>query len=314
HDAWHFCAGLGLDGPATFLGLSPLHHAYGGLALHAALSLGGTLVALPRFLPGPAIEAAARDRPAVVVATPPVIDVLGAAALAPGEERVFEGLRACVCSAGRLGAAAHARFVARFGVPVRVQYGSTETLSATVDLDDGIVEGRAGRPYPEVEVAVFDDDGAPCAPGRAGSIGVRSPAASAGYVDDPESTRRAFRGGFVFPGDRGRIDEGGVLHLEGRLDVIEIGGAKVDPLEVEAAIRAALPVRDVVVLETRRGGLPALRAVVEGDPTSLTPALVIARCRERLSPHKVPAEVEVRERLRRDSSGKVLRPELGSPA
>jgi acyl-coenzyme A synthetase/AMP-(fatty) acid ligase len=136
---------------------------------------------------------------------------------------------------------------------------------------------------------------------------VRSPAACTEYEGDPDATARTFRNGYAFPGDRGYLDEAGVLHVIGRADVINVGGDKVDPLEVEAVIRDALPVADVVVLEGRRAGLPALRVIAEADPAQVTGAMIMALCRERLSPHKVPARVEVRERLPRDENGKVVR-------
>jgi long-chain acyl-CoA synthetase len=309
-DAAHFASTLGIGRDDRFLGVAPFHHAYGGLSFLAAFPVGASVIALPRFLPGPVIEAARCYRPTVFLATPPMIAVLATCALAPGDEGAFRSLRHCVCSGAPLDTAAHDAFVDRFGVPVRVQYGSTETLAATIDLDGGFEEGRVGRPFDSVTVRVFDDDGRPLPPGVPGRVGISSEAACDGYANDPRGTAERFRDGFVFPGDRGIIDKTGVLHLLGRSDVINVGGLKVDPIEVAAAIRESLPVVAVEVCAGKRSGLPAVIALVEADPGRVTPSMVIAACRARLSAHKVPARVEVVERIARDENGKVIRGRL----
>ena len=309
-DAEQFTATLGIGPDDRFLGVAPFLHAFGELSYQAAFAAGASVIALPRFLPGPVLEAALRFRPTVFLATPGMIAALGACALAAGEDGAFRALRYCICSGGSLGREAHDGFVARFAVPVRPQYGSTETLAATVDLDDGFEEGRVGRPYAGVSVGVFDDEGTPLPAGVPGAVGICSAAACAGYENDPVATADRFRGGWVFPGDRGVLDERSVLRLLGRSDVINVGGLKVDPLEVAGAIRAELPVSAVEITAGERGGAPALVAFVEADPAAVTPAMVAAACRARLSAHKVPAHVRVLREFPRNESGKVIRSSL----
>lgn len=314
-DAAHFGETLGVNAADRFLGVAPFHHAYGGLSFLAAFAAGASVVVLPRFLPGPVIETARRQRPTIFLATPPMIEVLGSCALAAGDEEAFRSVRHCVCSAGPLGRAAHDAFVARFGVPVRVQYGSTETLAATIDREGGFEEGRVGRPFDGVEVRVCDEEGNPLPPGVPGRVGVRSAAVCAGYANDLVETAARFRDGYAFPGDRGFMDDHGVLHLLGRSDVINVGGLKVDPNEVADVIRAGLPVTSVLVLAGRWCGAPAVCAVVEADPGVVTPAMVVGACRTQLSAYKVPARVVVVERIPTDESGKVIRSmlDLGDP-
>ena len=313
HECRYFCETLGLRDEELFLAVAPLHHAYGALSFLAAFFAGGCVSVLPRFLPSPVLQAARRDRPTVFLATPPMIEILGSCALSEGEEDAFASLKFCIVSTARLRKAPAMAFQKRFGVPVRVQYGSTETLSATIDLDEDFEEDRVGRPYKGVEIGIFGAGGAPgdpLPPGETGRVGIQSPAASEGYAGDPESTAETFRKGFVFPGDAGYVDDSGRLHILGRADVINIGGYKVDRVEVERVIRDRLPVKDVIVLEGRRGGLPIVRAVVEADPGRVTRDRVIEVCRENLSPYKVPARVDVCDRLARDANGKVLRASL----
>ena len=111
----------------------------------------------------------------------------------------------------------------------------------------------------------------------------------------------------MFPGDAGYLDAQGGLHLLGRSDILNIGGYKVDCLEVEEAIRSALAVSVVIVMEGERAGLPVVRALVEADPDRVTGSMVREACRKRLSPYKVPALVEVLPILPRDANGKIQR-------
>lgn len=307
HDYWHFCETLGLDSTDKFLGVTPFHHSYGAMSFLAAFYLGGSVTVLPRFLPAPVIAAAKRDRPTVFLATPPMIDILGSCLLNDNDQESFQNIKACVCSTGRLSKESHNTFLQRFGVYVRVQYGSTETLSATIDMGQHYEEGLVGSAYAGVDVAIFDDEGHPLLAGDRGRIGISSPAASEAYVGDPENTASTFRNGYVFPGDQGYQDNLGALHVLGRSDIINIGGYKVDRLEVEMVIRESLPIKDVIVLEGQQGGIPVIRAVIEANPENVTRAMVIELCRNKLSSYKIPTQIEINEKLERDSNGKVLR-------
>lgn len=309
---WQSCDAFHLDQDECFLAVTPFSHAYSSINYNAAFYLGGSVTLVPRFLPASVLETARRDRPTIFTVTPPMIEVLGTCLLNEGDDTAFQDLKYCICGTVRMAQDVHDRFEKRFGVPVTFQYGSTESMTATVDLDEGYEEGRVGRPFSGVTIGIFGDDGEPMPACETGLIGISSPGASTEYVNDPESSARTFRNGYVFPGDTGFLDETGNLHVLGRSDIINIGGYKVDRLEVERVIRDSLTVRDVVVLEGERAGLPVIRAVVEADPATITPATVIAACREQLSPHKVPAMVDVREKLARDANGKILMRDLDS--
>jgi len=309
HSYEHFCRTLGLGADDVFLGVAPFTH-YGAASFLAAFHAGGCVAAVPRFLPAPVLDMACKCSPTVFLTTPPMIDVLGSCVLSKGHAEALSNLKLCICSTARLSESAYDAFYARFKVPVRIQYGCTEAAGVTIDLEDGYHQTRVGRPYEGVRVEIFDDDGRPCAVEQQGQIGIFSPAACDRYVLDSEATACTFRNGYVFPGDLGYLDAAGRLHLLGRSDIINVGGYKVDRLEVETVIREALPVKDVIVLEGRRAGLPAVRAVVEADPDKVTRAMVVDACRKRLSSHKVPAQVDICRQFERDSNGKVLRASL----
>lgn len=301
-----FGATFGIDRSDVFLAVLPIYSPLGSYGFTLAIYHGACVTLLPRFLPGAVLETARRDRATVFFASPAMIDALSTCVLGEGDAAALRGLKFCASGGAHLRRDVAEAFRARFGVRVHNQYGATESHTVAVDTDDPFVEGRVGRPLRGVELRIVDDDDAPLPAGAIGRIAARSPAAGTHYIDDPEGTAKVFRGGWVYPGDRGYLDPDGRLHVLGRDDLINIDGMKVDPLEVARVIREALPVREVFVLAAERAGLPALRAVVEADPARVTAKLVVEACRSRLSPHKVPMRVDVRDRLERTATGKVL--------
>jgi long-chain acyl-CoA synthetase len=305
-DVKNFCEWFGFNKSEVFLGALPFSSPMGSYCFTLAMYLGACVTILPRFLPGAALEMARRDRATVFFASPAMIDTLSTCVLKEGDETALRSLKLCAAGGTHVHRDSCEAFQNRFGVPVYNQYGATESHTVAVDRDDAFVESRVGRPLPWVEVRIVDDDDVPLPPGTIGRIAVRNPAASMGYIGDAEATAKVFRNGWVLPGDRGYLDSEGRLYVLGRDDLINIDGKEVDPLEVARAIREALPVREVLVLAADRAGLPALRAVVEADPAQVTAKMVVDACRARLSAHKVPTRVDVRDRLERTAAGKIL--------
>ena len=223
----------------------------------------------------------------------------------------LSSLRLCFSAGTALPRPSFEAFGERFGLLVRQLYGSTETGMITANMSDDPVATfeSVGQPVPGVRVEIVDDDGAAATVGESGEVTVMSPAASSGYAGADEASRVAFREGRYFTGDLGRLDEDGLLYLEGRKKLlIELGGYKVDPIEVQDVISAHPCVSDVIVVgvggETE--GEETVKAVVvpsgECDEGEL-----ISFCRERLANFKVPRMIEFRDEIPKSSLGKILR-------
>lgn len=202
-------------------------------------------------------------------------------------------------------------FLDKFGVPVRQLYGCTEagTLTANMDEDPAASFESVGRPVDGVEVLIEDDEGEHVPAGTVGEIAVRSPGLTSGYADMEELNREAFRDGFFLSGDLGMLDEEGRLTITGRKKLlIEVGGYKVDPIEVEDVVVAHPNVGEAVVVgvETKVQGEELVKAVVvpkaEMDERDL-----IGFCQQRLANYKVPQIVEFREEIPKSPLGKILR-------
>jgi O-succinylbenzoic acid--CoA ligase len=135
-----------------------------------------------------------------------------------------------------------------------------------------------------------------------GEILVRGPMVARGAVSED---------GWLHTGDLGRLDADGMLHVEGRMkELIVTGGENVAPLEVEQALLAHPAVADAGVAgrPDPEWGEAIVAFVVLREPAGA--AELLAWCRERLAPHKVPKSVHPVAELPRGATGKLLRERL----
>ncbi len=181
-------------------------------------------------------------------------------------------------------------------------YASTETgIIATFDYNAGeCLTGCLGRPMRHSRLTVTDD----------GHIACSGKTLMSGYLGDEALTQTVLRDGVVYTSDLGHIDEKGRLRLTGRDgDVINVGGFKVVPTEVEAAAAALPQVADCICIEaTHRVLGTVLKLLVvtasdcDFDKRSLARALA-----QRLEPYKVPTLYEQVEEINRTFNGKIDR-------
>jgi long-chain acyl-CoA synthetase len=212
------------------------------------------------------------------------------------------------------------RFRDRFGISVLNGWGQTEIGGEVVgwNAEDARSHGdtklgAVGRPHRGVEIRAVDDDGVPVAVGAAGELWVRTPAMSAGYADGTDLSDRLSADGWFRTGDVGSIDEDGFVWIHGRASsMINRGGLKVHPGEVEEVLRLSPAVADAAVVgvpDERLGEVP-VAFVVTGPGEELDAAALDARCRAELAPYKVPVRFEQVQALPRNEIGKVLDREL----
>ena len=131
-----------------------------------------------------------------------------------------------------------------------------------------------------------------------------------GYVNDPELTATILRDNTIFTSDIGHIDEEGMLRLEGRQgDVINVGGYKVAPTEVEDAALSLPEVKDCICISVEHPvmghALKLLVVLAEGHPFNKR-QLALA-LKERLETYKVPLLYEQIEKVQRTYNGKIDR-------
>ncbi len=212
------------------------------------------------------------------------------------------------------------RFRERFGVGVLNGYGQTEIggeiigwSAADLRTHGDAKLGSVGRPHRGVEVRAVDPDGRTLGPDEPGELWVRTPALSAGYADGTDLGDRLTPDGWFRTGDVGRVDADGFVWIEGRVsDMINRGGLKVHPGEVEEVLRTVPGVADAAVVgvpDERLGEVPWAFVVAAGAAPPPDDELVAA-CRAHLAPYKVPVRFLAVDELPRNEVGKVLKAEL----
>ena len=181
-------------------------------------------------------------------------------------------------------------------------YASTETgIIATYNYNDGrCMANCLGRPMPHSKILITPD----------GLIACQGDTLMCGYVGDPELTATVLRDDTVFTSDVGILDEEGMLHLSGRAsDVINVGGFKVSPIEVEEAAMASPMVSDCICISASHPVTGrALKLLVVTPPGQKLDKRTLARyLADRLEPYKVPMLYEQVDTIARTYNGKLDR-------
>jgi acyl-CoA synthetase (AMP-forming)/AMP-acid ligase II len=204
-------------------------------------------------------------------------------------------------------------------------FGQTETASTITMLPPDAHEiregdpdyeqkmkrlGSIGKPLPDVEVRIVDEDGHDVALGENGEIVARGERLMKGYWNREEATRETLRGGWLYTGDLGYWDDEGFIFLSGRAkDFLKRGGEMIAPEEVEQIIMSHPAVDEAAII-----GVPDIewgervRAIVVKKPgMDLSAEEVVEHCRPRMAGFKRPEDVIFIEELPRNPMGKVLK-------
>ncbi|WP_050616120.1 class I adenylate-forming enzyme family protein [Bacillus testis] len=207
-------------------------------------------------------------------------------------------------------------------------FGMTETTSTVCVLDpedhklNGTPEenqkklerlASVGRPLPDVEILILNEDNEPAAPKSIGNVYVRTAKAMKGYWNRPEASEETLVNGWVNTNDMGWMDEDGYLFLCGRSsDMVIRGGENISPAEIESVLMDHPGVADVAVI-----GVPSLEwgeevvaVVVPLNPQAPPEDELISFCSGRLASYKRPSKIEFAAELPRTSTGKILKRQL----
>jgi acyl-CoA synthetase (AMP-forming)/AMP-acid ligase II len=209
-------------------------------------------------------------------------------------------------------------------------FGQTETASTITTLgpEDHIIEGTEeqrekklkrlassiGRPLPDVEVKIVDEEGKPLPSLEVGEIWAKGPRIMTGYWRDEQKTKQVITSdGWLRTGDMAWMDEEGYIYLTGRGDDMIIrGGENISPDEVEGVLHSHPKVEEAAVIgvsDPEWGQEPRAVVVLKKGETA-TQEEIIEFCRSKLSGFKRPRSVVFIDSLPRNPMGKVLRKKL----
>ncbi len=198
-------------------------------------------------------------------------------------------------------------------------FGQTETsyLLAHVEVLPGEIPSLRKLPSPLMEVRLVDGEMNECPVGVPGECVVRGPSVMSGYLDDPEATAAAFRGGWLHTGDVLVENADGTLTFTDRSKyLIKTGGENVYPAEVEQVLARHPAVQESCVLGIRDAYYgETIKAVIVLRPEAkLTADEITAHCRAHLASYKRPRYVQFvsAAEIPRSTTGKILRNELAA--
>ena len=302
----------------------PLYHIYGlNVVLNPLLTLGATLVLMPRFNPAQLLSLMVDEGVTMMPAVPPALNALCQAAEA-GQFPRNHRLRWVKSGAAPLAPELGRRFTELTGVLVCQGYGMTEASPVTHVgyLEPELYKPESiGQPLAQTEcrvVSAEDIDGnenevAPCQPGE---LVMRGPQFMMGYWRDPQATAAVLHDGWFWSGDIVTRDADDFYYVvDRRKEMIKYKGFPVAPAEVEALLLEHPAVRDCGVVgraDTAAGEIPVAFVVLrEGSVASKK--LEEDLCgfvAERLTTYKQPRQIHFVDALPRTPSGKILRREL----
>lgn len=303
----------------VMLDFLPLYHIYGlTVCLNLMLTIGGTLVLVPRFDMETVLRLIVQEGVTTIPCVPPVLNGFCVAAekgVFPTQHRV----KWVKCGAAPLSPELARRFLELTGIPIRQGYGMTEASPVT---HIGYLEPERyradsiGSPVAETECRIVDETGQDVADGEIGELIMRGPQFMLGYWKAPEATEAVMRDRWYWSGDIARR-EGEDLYfiVDRRKEMIKYKGFPVAPAEVEAVLMEHPSVRDCGVVgraDDNAGEIPCAFIVLrDGGPGSgPLQAELCSFVADRLTHYKQPRDIQFVANIPRNPSGKILRREL----
>ncbi|MDE2686606.1 MAG: acyl--CoA ligase [Chloroflexota bacterium] len=287
----------------------PLFHVHGliGVSL-STLSTGGSLVVPPRFSAS-RFWGEQRDSGATWYSAVPTIHQI-LLARADDEDAPHSSFRFIRSCSAALAPTVFDQLEARFGAPVLEAYGMTEAshqMSSNLLPPGDRMPGTVGKGT-GVDIAIMDDDGNLLSAGGRAEVVIRGANVTHGYHNNPDANAEAFTNGWFRTGDQGFLDDAGTLTLTGRIkELINRGGEKISPLEVDAALLEHPSVAEAVcfgVPHTMYGEAVQAAVVISADTDE---AAIREYCGERLAAFKVPDRVYIIDTMPRTATGKIQR-------
>ncbi len=303
----------------------PLYHIYGlTVALTLSLTVGLTLVLMPRFDLQKLCALLIREGVTMLPVVPPAISAM-CQAVEAGMFPKNHTVRWIKSGAAPLAPELARRLSGLTGIIVNQGYGMTEASPVThigfCEPPEMNRPASIGHPLALTECRILDlerndPERNEVAPGEQGELVMRGPQIMLGYWKEPQATAAVLRDGWYFSGDIVRCDAEGFYYvLDRKKEMIKYKGFPVAPAEVESVLLEHSAVRDCGVVakpDLAAGEIPCAFVVLrEGfTPSDTLEKQLRDFVADRLAHHKQPREIHFVEALPRTPSGKILRREL----
>jgi len=296
----------------------PLFHIYGlTVTMNMPISVGGTLVLLPSFHVDEVAKAIEKEKVTTFSGAPAMYIAINSKPNA--KDFHLHSVRACMSGGSALPPAVRKKFMELTGGNLVEGYGLSETSPVTHvnPLVGGAVkDGSIGPPFCETDAKIVDTENRyrTLGVGEVGELAVKGPQVMKGYWNQKAETEAVLEDGWFLTGDIAKMDEEGYFYVVDRKkDMVNVGGFKVYPREVEDVLFEHPDIKEagVVGMPDEFSGEVVKAFVVRRDTSkNLTEQGIIEFCRSRLAKYKVPKKVEFVDELPKTLIGKVLRRKL----
>ncbi len=298
----------------TVLALLPYFHAYGNIVvLNWSMFNCATQIQVPRFNIDELMDLLAKVEEISFFPTVPTL--ITALINHPKAESLNLDRKLGLLNSGAAPMAVELiERVKEMGIPFSEGYGMSESTSLGIANPVlGLKKvGSIGVPFPDNDVRLVDIDGGTreVGPGEPGEIIMKGPLIMRGYWNNPEETAGQLKDGWLYTGDIATRDEEGYLYIVDRKkDMIIAGGFNIYPREIDEVLFKHPKVAEAVSIGIKDPyrGETVKAYIVQKPGETVTAEELIAFCKERLAPYKVPKLIEFRDALPKSVIGKILR-------
>jgi len=295
----------------TIMVATPIFHCWGLVnGTFGMLSRGGTVITVERFYPDQALDDIERLKPTIFQGVPPMYNLL---LKQPDlDERDISSVVFCLSAATKMPENLIRQVEDRLRWRYAEAWGLTEvSCVGTTSPYTKTRIGSCGRGMDDAEIKVVDGKRDTLPSGQQGELCIRGTCITNGYLNKPEATKDVFDSeGWFHSGDIAYMDDDGYAYIVDRKkDMINVGGEKVFPSEVEDMMLSHPKIKDLVVVgipDDIKGEAP--KAFIQLKEAEVSSEDEIREyCKKKMAPYKVPVQVEFVDEVPRSASGKALR-------
>ena len=295
----------------------PFYYVYGKSLLNIHFFVHGTIIIDNRFtFPNAVLQNMINEKVTGFSGVPSTFSILlNSSSFA---KKDFPDLRYITQAGGHMPAEVKQKLIDLLpGKDIYIMYGATEASARLSYLPPQYISEKInsiGKPIPNVEMQVFNEDGVSVGAGEEGELVARGANLMDHYWNNPEGTAQVLRNGWYYTGDIGFRDEDSFFFVTGRKrDMIKIGIYKVSAVEIEEVLHRCPGIFEAAVVSMHDPilGEAACAFVVGGHKNDLSQERVIAFCDEHLADYKVPKRIVFIENLPKNETGKIMKQQLG---
>lgn len=303
----------------TLICILPLFHSFAAtVCMNLPLFIGAKIVIMKSIKPfRRIIRSIRKNRVSVFVGIPSVYNILKDLKLPRIMNtpliKIFNPLKLCISGAAALPPETFKEFQKRFRIPLLEGYGLTEA-SPVVTLNPLNKKRKAGSIglaiSANVQLKIVDDKENALAPDKIGELLVKGPNVMLGYHKQDEATCQTIKEGWLFTGDMAKSDREGYIYIVGRKkEMVNVRGLNVYPREIEEVLYQNPKVKETAVIgitDAHKGEVPKGFVVLKEGEAADEHEL-IQYLRQRLAPYKIPKQIEFRDSLPKNTTGKILK-------